>query len=119
MTDDSRAITRRDAIGATGAAFAVGVGAAAPAAAHCDACDETASKFCPNECVATAEEAEAYDKCPFDALSYVTTVPEGRTGFVWDTCEDNCTQAVKVRFDCDDVWWIKSSDIESAYDCTC
>lgn len=133
MSENTNAtITRRNAIQATGAAFAVGVGATGLASAECsppdhccDEYDEPACSeipwFCLNECVVTTEEAEAYDECPFDALSHATYVQKGRAGFVMETCTDsgNCHQGVKVDF-CGEVLWIRSNDLKKdTYACTC
>lgn len=97
-------LTRRQVLGATGAAAAAVVGASGSAAGA------------PG-CVATSTNANAYDACP--AISHVTTVAQGRTGFVMDTCEDDGVTYELVSFDCTDDWWIWRGDLESADDCYC
>jgi hypothetical protein len=119
MTGNNKPVSSRAVLRATGGAVAASVGAAGSASAHCYSCDEVEGKFCSGECVVTTTTANAYDICPFDAMSLVTYVDPGRTGFVWETCEDGCDQAVKVRFGCEDTWWLYPSDLDEAYDCTC
>ena len=122
--------TKRNIIKATGAAFTVGVGSVAPVSAHCTSCDECTPcepcdargdhhRFCGNECVVTVEETEAYDICPFDALSHVTTLESGRAGFIADTCENGCEQGLKVDFGCSDTWWVEADDVCSGDDTNC
>jgi hypothetical protein len=124
-------LTKRSVIEAAGAALAVGVGSTGLASAECTApdhcCDEWDEPdcdeipwFCLNECVVTAEEAEAYNRCPFDAVSHQTYIQKGRAGFVMERCTSSgeCHQAVKVDF-CGDVWWIRSNDLASTADSDC
>lgn len=107
MTSDDT-ITRRNVIKATSAAFAVGVGAVGSASAF--SCAEM-------ECAQTATDAEAYDSC--GATSHVTTVDQGRSGFIQDTCSSDGVKYAKVDFDCTDTWWIECADLEGASDCFC
>lgn len=100
--------------------------------AGCETCDDDEHytedectvwrRFCEDEvfCLETSEEAEAYSKCPFDALSHDTTIASGTTGNIQDVCYDSseCLQAIKVDF-CGDVWWIKSDDLVESSSCFC
>lgn len=133
MSDNaSGTITRRKVIRATGGGLAVGLGATGAASAHCQPCDEcvpcsstdpcdTHHRFCGSECVVTVEETGAYDVCPFDAFSHVTTIESGRAGFIADVCENGCEQGLKVDFDCTDTWWVEADAVcqGDLSDCTC
>lgn len=78
-------------------------------------------RFCTSDfCVQTDERAEAYSRCPFDAVSHEAYIEEGQAGQIADICYSNseCFQAVKVDF-CGDTWWIRSDDLVASSGCFC
>lgn len=114
------AVTRRSAIRNTGAALAVGLGAAGAASAteHCPPCEEDPRRFCIEECVVTVEEAIGHHRCPFEEPSPVVELPVGITGRVVDECLYECRQAVLVDF-CGELWWVQSAHLARSDRCPC
>lgn len=115
-------VTRREVLGATGAAFVAGTGAVAAAPEECPPCEEpeVEDRFCLEDCVVTTEPVYGYEFCPFREPDPVVELPEGLTGFVVDRCQRECRQAVLVEF-CEERFWVRSAalDLAPREECRC